>query len=117
MPAPPRHECLLHPGAGHTKRGTALVAIVVAIIPITVMMPTTIMFIPPLPALSPAPLASFVQLVAPVFGLPAVKSVALDGLVELVLGMRGTAVTIGIVAGCARRARKQVRRGQRGCEQ
>jgi hypothetical protein len=78
----------------------------VVIVPITVTMPTVAMFVPPLPPLSPAPLASFTQFMAPMICLPAVVSVVLDSLVELVLGARCAAMAILIMPGKTRHARK-----------
>ncbi len=112
-----RSKDLLHPVVVRTVDETGLVAIVVAIVPIVVVMPAALMFIPPLVALSPAALPGFVQFMAPVVCLPAVVSVVLDGFMELVLRTRGTPVAIVIVAGRARRARKQERGSQRGCGQ
>jgi hypothetical protein len=86
---------------------------VVVIIPIMVAMPTVLMFVPPLPALSPAPLASFAQFMAPMVCLPAVESMALDSLVELVFGACRAPVTIVIMPGCARHTGKQKHGGQR----
>lgn len=89
----------------------------VAIVPVTVMVPAVLMFVPPLMALSPAPLAGFAQLIAPVIGLPAMRSMMLDGFMEFVVGMRDAPEAIVVVAGGVGRARKQKRDPQRGCGQ
>jgi hypothetical protein len=90
---------------------------VVAIIPIMVVMPAMLMLIPPLVALSPAPLAGFVQFVAPVIRLPAVRSVVLDSFMQFVFGMRGAPGAIVLVGSGPGRTRKQERETQRGCGQ
>jgi hypothetical protein len=90
---------------------------VVAIVPITIMMPAVLMFIPPLVALSPTPLASCAQLVTPVIRLAAVRPVVLDSFMELALGTHGTPGAIVWVGGGTGRTRKQERETQRDCRQ
>jgi hypothetical protein len=90
---------------------------VIAIIPIMVAMPAMFVLIPPLVALSPAPLAGFVQFVAPVVRLPAVRSMVLDRFMQFVFGMRGTPGAIVLVGGGSRRTREQERDTQRGGRQ
>jgi hypothetical protein len=64
------------------------VAIVVVIIPVAVSMPTTIVFVPPLVFVSPAPLARFAQFVARVFHLFAFPSMVFSSFVQLMVGFR-----------------------------
>jgi hypothetical protein len=83
------------------------------IVPIPVTTPTMLVFVPPWPALTLAPLASLAKFTAPVFCLPAVESVVHDSLVELVRGARPAPGAIGIMAGRTRHARKQKHGRQR----
>jgi hypothetical protein len=87
----------------------------VVIVPVAVAMPAMVMFIPPLLALSPATLASFVQFMAPVVCLPATISMVLNGFVEFVLRVRGSPVAI--VVGRGSRREKQQACSKRGQDQ
>src|SRR5262249_53525652 len=86
----------------------------VVIILITVTTPAIFVFVPPLPAVSPAPLANLAEFTAPVICLPAVESVVHDSLVEFVLGVRAAPGAIVIMAGGTRQTRKH-KHGRQGC--
>jgi len=91
---------------------TALIAIVVVVVPIASVMPATIMLIPPRLTFSPAPFAGFVQFLAPVICLPAEVSMAFNGLVEFVLRVNSTPLATIV---CRRRRRHEDQpRSQRG---
>ena len=80
----------------------------VVIVPVAVVMPAMVMLIPPNLALSPAPLASFVQFMTPVVCLPAVIAMVLYGLMEFVFRVRGPPVA-SVVGRGSRRQEQQTR--------
>ena len=80
----------------------------VVIVPVVVMMPAMIMFIPPLLAFPPAVLPGFMQFMSPAVGLPAVIAMVLNGLVEFVFRVNGAPVA-DIVSHGARRQEQQGR--------
>jgi Sec-independent protein secretion pathway component TatC len=59
----------------------------IALVPIAFRMPAVLVLVPPAMLLTPATLSHCVQFATLVIGLPAVSSVALDGLVEFMLGV------------------------------
>jgi hypothetical protein len=59
----------------------------VAIVPVVLLVPTMFILAPPAMMLTPAALARFVEFVTLVLGPPAVASVALDGLMQLMVGV------------------------------
>src|SRR5215831_16573418 len=75
------------------------------------MMPAVLMLAPPLSALSPAALTSFMELMAPVIGLPAVVAVSFDGFVKLMLGASSARGT-DVAGGHAHHGPEQERRSQ-----
>ena len=89
----------------------------VVIVLITVTTPAMFVFVPPLPAVSPAPLANLAEFTAPVICLPAVESVVHDSLVEFVLGVGAAPGAIVIMAGRTWHTRKQKHGRQRGSGQ
>src|SRR5262245_31163850 len=72
--------------------------------------------IPPAAVLAPASLAGLVQLVTPMIRLPAVPPVALDGLVQFVIGFGNAllAMLVAISVGPRRPCKRQNSR-KRGC--
>jgi hypothetical protein len=80
----------------------------VMIVPVAVVMPAMVMFIPPNLALSPAPLASFVQFMTPMARLPAVIAMVLYGFMKFVFSMRGPPVA-SVVGRGSRRQEQQTR--------
>jgi hypothetical protein len=90
--------------------------IVVAVIPITVMMPAVLMVIPPLLVLSPAAFPSFVQLMPPVICLWTAVSVVFDGFVEFVFRVPGLPGAT-VVSGRTRCASQEEPGGQGGDSQ
>jgi hypothetical protein len=69
------------------QSGDALVAVVIALVPITCRVPTVLVFIPPSVTLAPAALPCRMQFATLVIRLPAVPSVVLDGFVQVMLSM------------------------------
>ena len=80
----------------------------VVVIPISFVMPTTVMIIPPLLPFSPAALPGLTQFVPPPVCMPAVVSVMLYGFVEFVLGAKRAPVA-GIIGGDARQNEQETR--------
>jgi len=72
------------------------VVIVVVIIPITLGVPTVIIFVPPAAAVFPAVGAGLRELMAPVLGLGTPPAVFFDGLVKLVVRFADAPLT-GVV--------------------
>ena len=72
-------------------------SIVVMIIPVAVGMPPMFMFVPPTMVAVPAPLACFVQLLAPAVGLPAVGAMMLDRFMQPVIGSRQAPLAIIVI--------------------
>src|SRR5690349_8239273 len=68
-------------------------SVVIVLIPIAFFVPTTLMFIPPLPPLSPATLPGIVQFPALVVCHHAVRSVSSDCLVEFMFCVSDPALT------------------------
>ena len=85
----------------------------IVIILITITAPAMFALVPPLPAVSPAPLANLAEFTAPVICLPAVESVVHDSLVEFVLGVGAAPGAIVIMAGGTRHTRKH-KHGRQG---
>jgi len=98
---------------------SGLVAIVVVVIPITVGVPATAVFIPPSMVPVPASLPRLAQFEAGAFRLPAVPAMMLDGFMQFVIGLVYAALaTIVTLAGCCRwtgecQQPEQCGRGQR----
>lgn len=74
----------------------------IVIIPVMLVMPAMLMFIPPFVAVLPAPFSCFMQLVPPVVRLPAVVTVLFNRAVQLVI--RVNQLSLAIVA-CIRSRR------------
>jgi hypothetical protein len=68
------------------------IAVVVALVPVTLGAPAVFVLVPPAMLLAPATLSRRVQLATLVIGLAAVAAMALDGLVEFVLGVSDAAL-------------------------
>jgi hypothetical protein len=82
------------------SRGTSdveLVAIVIVVIPITIGMPAVAVFIPPPMPLIPTALASLMQLVTPVVGLPAIPAVVLHSFMQFVVCFGDAALAAVII--------------------
>lgn len=92
---------------------TALIAIMVVIIPVAVAMPAMVMFIPPLLPLSPTALPDFVQFMAPVVCLPAGIAMVLNSLMKFVVRVRGPPVAIVVGRG----SRRQEQQAHSQCKQ
>jgi hypothetical protein len=71
-----------------------IVLIVIAIIPVSLIVPTTPIFVPPPVVRLPAMLALFVQLVPRFSRFPALIAVVFNGLVQSVIGMRDPPLTV-----------------------
>jgi hypothetical protein len=69
---------------------TDLVTVVIVLVPIVFGAPPVLVFIPPAMLLAPAALARFVQFTTFVIRLTAMASMVLDGLVQVVLGVRNS---------------------------
>jgi hypothetical protein len=67
--------------------------VVVVLVPIVFGAPAVLVFVPPAMLLTPATLSGFVQFTTLVIGLPAVATMSLDGLVEIVLGVSDSTLT------------------------
>ena len=80
-----------------TGRMFAIVPVVIVVIPVALGAPTVTVFIPPAMIAGVAILASFVQLMASVFGLAALASMMLDGFMEAMIrfGDAPLAIVIG----------------------
>jgi hypothetical protein len=65
---------------------------VVVLVPIAFRAPAVLVLIPPAMLLTPATLARCAQFATLVIGLPAVASMSLDGLVEVMLGVSDSAM-------------------------
>jgi hypothetical protein len=91
-------------------------AVVIAVIPITVRVPAMPIFIPPTMAFPPATFASFTQLMPRMVRLPAVPAVVFDSLVQSVVCLDDAPLTAVIVMGegTRRRAERQ-QANERGC--
>ena len=63
-----------------------LVAVVIAIVPISIAVPAAAVFVPPPMVLAPAAFAGFPQLMARVIRLPAIPAMMLNGFVQLAVG-------------------------------
>ena len=83
------------------------IAIVVMIIPVAVSMPTTIVFIPPLVLVSPAPLARFAQFMARVFRLFAFPSMMFTGFVQLMVSFRQASLASAFIGSKRRRTHEK----------
>jgi len=70
--------------------------VVIVIVPIAIVVPAMLVFIPPAMIGFPASFALIVQFVAPVISLLAVGAVMLDGFVELVIVFRNLPLAIVI---------------------
>lgn len=77
-------------------------AIMVVIIPVTIRMPTTAVFVPPLVGVRPAILARLAQLVARVIRLSAFPSVVFGSFVQAMIGFCDALLT-GSIIGANRR--------------
>src|SRR5258708_27677435 len=81
-------------------RGTAQPTpslVVVVLVPITILVPAVVVFIPPLMPLPPTTLLRVVQFTALVICLMAIASVFVNCLVEFMLRMSDSALTSGLV--------------------
>ena len=74
------------------------------IIPIAIATPAVTVFIPPAVSLAPAPLACFVQFMAPMLGLAAIPAVAFRGFVQFVVGLDDSPLAVVIIGFGAGRA-------------
>jgi hypothetical protein len=93
-----------------TQSVVIAVVIMVVIIPITVRMPTMVVFIPPFMFRGPAVLPGLVQHVTPMFRLLAVIAVVLDGFMQIVIGFRNA--VLAVVSAKVRSACKYEKSGQ-----
>src|SRR5215470_11852239 len=91
----------------------AVIAIVIVIVPITIGAPTVFILIPPTMIRGVATFASFVQLVASVFGLLAVAAMMLDGFMKAMIRFANAPLAI-IVCTQSGRAREEQETGHRG---
>jgi hypothetical protein len=74
----------------------------VIVLPVMVGVPLMGFYVPPLVLLTPAVVASGLQLGAGVSGLPAIPAVVSDGVVQSVVGALGAMLTFGFVGVAAR---------------
>jgi hypothetical protein len=82
---------------------TAVVAIVIAVIPVPLGVPAMLIFVPPATVGSPASFPGLVQFMTSVFGLLALAAMMFDGFVELVVSVGDAPLAIIILsmhAGC-----------------
>jgi hypothetical protein len=89
------------------------IAIVVVIIPVAVSMPTTIVFVPPLVVVSPAPLTRFAQFVARVFRLFAFPSMVFTSFMQLMVGFRQASLASAFIGPKSRCTHEKKRTRQR----
>ncbi len=82
------------PAASPSPSGTktSLLTVVIAIIPVVFFAPPVLVLVPPAVMFAPAALSRLVQFVPLVFRLPAVSSVALDGLMQFMISVRNPAL-------------------------
>lgn len=92
----------------------AAVVIVVMIVPITLGVPASLVFVPPAMAVRPAILPRFVEFMPPMLGLLAVPAMTLDGFVQLVVGLDNAVLAIVAVRIRDRRSGKRHQAKQRG---
>jgi hypothetical protein len=92
---------------------TQSVVIMVVVIPITVRMPTMVVFIPPFMFRGPAVFPGLVQHVTPMFRLLALIAVVLDGFMQIVIGFRNA--VLAVVSAQVRSACKYEKSGQCRC--
>ena len=71
----------------------------IVVVPVALGVPAVFVLVPPAMILIPAALAGFVKFVALVVGLGAVASMSLDGFVELVVGVRDSALAVVVGLG------------------
>jgi hypothetical protein len=71
-----------------------MIAVVVVIVPVAVRVPSVVIFVPPTMIRSVAALALLMQLVAPMVGLTALRSMMLDGFMEVVVDLRDALLAI-----------------------
>jgi len=91
-------------------------AVVIAVIPITIVVPAVPVFIPPTMALVPAAFACFPQLMARMVRLPAVPAVVFDSFVQFVVGLGDAPLTAIVVIGEGTRRRDERQQAnERGC--
>src|SRR2546425_12617460 len=91
-------------------------AVVIVIIPITIVVPAVPVFIPPTMALVPATFPCFPQLMARMVGLSAVPAMTLNALVQFVVLLGDAPLTAIVVIGdCKRRPDKRQQANERGC--
>jgi hypothetical protein len=85
-----------------------IVLIVIAIIPVSLIVPTMAIFVPPPVVRLPAMLALFVQFVPRFSRFPALIAVVFNGLVQSVIGMRDPPLTVvvGVQLGNSGHCRK-----------
>jgi hypothetical protein len=62
-----------------------IIAVVVVVVPIAVIVPRMVVFVPPTMIGGIAPLTLLMHLLAPMFGLAALSPVVLDGFVKVVV--------------------------------
>lgn len=72
----------------------SIIFIVIAIIPVSLVVPATPIFVPPPVVRLPAMLALFVQFVPGFSRFPALIAVVFNGLVQSVIGMRDPPLTV-----------------------
>ncbi len=101
------------------KNSCESMAVVIVIIPITIIVPAVPFFIPPTMMFPPATFACFPQLMALMVRLPAVPTVALNGFVQFVFLLGDTALALirVIGEGTRRCGERQQAHKRGGCEQ
>jgi hypothetical protein len=98
--------------------GLVAIMVVIVVIPITIRVPATAVFIPPSMVPLPASFPRFAQIEAGAVRLPAVPAIVLDGFMHSVIGFGyaplATIVTFAGCPGCTRKCQqpKQCGRGQ-----
>jgi len=91
-------------------------AVVIVVIPITIIVPAVPFFIPPTMMFPPAMFAFFAQLMALMVRLPAVPAVALNGFVQSVFLLGDTALAlIRVIGEGTRRRDERQQANERGC--
>jgi hypothetical protein len=91
------------------------IAIVIVIVPVAVGVPAIAFNVPPLVFVGIAPLASFVEFVARVFGLFAFPAVVFCGFVELMIGFDEAAPASAFIIGAERRCAREKKSARQDC--
>jgi hypothetical protein len=90
--------------------------VVIVVIPITVGMPSAIVFTPPAMAMLPAPFAGNLQLGALLLSLRAIPAMLFSGSVQLVIDADDAPLTVFFISARLACAKQQQRTGQRGAD-